>query len=89
MHWDNPEGWDREGGRFRTRGHMYTMADFTHSIPNPESYILEEQSRVRGFHRGGQWKTKVGTDRAQIVASEPGREVGSQRYGQERRHAQF
>jgi len=28
---DNPEGWDgmgREGGRFRTRGHMYTMADF-------------------------------------------------------------
>jgi len=28
VQWDNPEGWDGEGGRFRTRGHMYTMADF-------------------------------------------------------------
>jgi len=26
VHWDNPEGWDGEGGRRRVRdgGHMYT-----------------------------------------------------------------
>ena len=24
VHWDDPEGWDGEGGGFRMGGHMYT-----------------------------------------------------------------
>ena len=30
IHWDNPEGWDREGGGkgFRDGGHMYTCGWF-------------------------------------------------------------
>ena len=40
VHWDNPEGWDREGGGrgFGTRGHMHThgwfmsMHDRNHNI---------------------------------------------------------
>ena len=30
MHWNNPEGWNREGGGrdFRTGGHMYTHGQF-------------------------------------------------------------
>ena len=28
VHWDNPEGWDGEGGGVQDQGHMYTMADF-------------------------------------------------------------
>ena len=29
VHWDNPEGWDEEGGRgLRDAGHMYTCDQF-------------------------------------------------------------
>ena len=32
VHWDNPEGWDGEGGgrRVQDGGHMYTVASFIH-----------------------------------------------------------
>ena len=40
VHWDDPEGWDREGGgrRVRDGGHMYTQCGFCQCMAKPIQY---------------------------------------------------
>ena len=40
VHWDDPEGWDGEGGKSRVQdgGHMYTMADSCQCMAKTTQY---------------------------------------------------
>ena len=40
VHWDDPEGWDGEGGRRRVQDgeHMYTLADSSQCMAKPIQY---------------------------------------------------
>ena len=49
VHWDNPEGWDGEGGGrgFGTRGHMCAVADSCECMQNPPQHgkVISLQSK--------------------------------------------